>query len=183
MITVRDIEIPIERLDEAFEVDFERGSLIWRDRPDDHFLRVGVARMMNARFAGKVAGSRHPVLGYIVLPLTLGGRTAHTYAHRVIWAMKHRRWPAHTIDHIDRVRDHNSIGNLREATKAEQTLNAGARKNATGFPGVYVNYRKFSTGVSVGGRYHYLGSFDTPEEAHAAYLAAKGRLHSFRGAL
>ena len=177
---MKDIEVPIERLEEVFEADFERGVLTWRHRPDGHFPRKGVAQMMNARFAGRQAGSRHPELGYIVVAFTLDGKKISSYAHRVLWAMRHRRWPVSTVDHRDRIRDRNGIGNLREATKAEQTQNASPKKNKTGFPGVYVNYRKYSTGVTVGGRHYYLGSFDTPEAAHAAYLEAKTQHHPFR---
>ena len=176
---MRDAGVPIEWLDEAFVADFDTGILIWRERPREHFTRPGDAAMMNARFAGKVAGCRHPTLGYVVLNLTIGGRTVQSYAHRIIWAMRHRRWPASTVDHIDGVRDRNAISNLREATKAEQPQSAGPKRNATGFPGVTQQGKRFSTGVTAGGKYHHVGTFDTAAEAYTAYLAAKAKLHGF----
>jgi hypothetical protein len=36
---------------------------------------------------------------------------------------------------------------------------------------------RLSASVWVGGKRVYLGRFDTAEEAHAAYVAAKRRLH------
>ena len=57
-----------------------------------------------------------------------------------------------------------------------------ARGNSrTGLLGVTADLRsgRFAANIKAAGRRHYIGSFATPEEAHAAYVAAKRQLHEF----
>lgn len=62
------------------------------------------------------------------------------FSHRVAFALAHSRWPTNQIDHINRVRDDNRIGNLRESTQAENTLNSSRRSdNTSGVVGVSWN--------------------------------------------
>ena len=46
-------------------------------------------------------------------------------------------------------------------------------KNSTGYTGVTIRRGKYEAGITVNGRSMYLGTFNTAEEAHGAYLEAK----------
>lgn len=107
-------------------------------------------------------------------------------AHRVAWLYVHGKWPEHEIDHINGVRDDNRIANLRSATHAENAQNRGKRPdNSSGLQGVswHVWHKKWAANIRVHQKLRHLGYFDTPEAAHAAYLAAKAELHTFQPTL
>ena len=90
------------------------------------------------------------------------------------------------IDHINGVRCDNRFSNLREATAAENGQNqAVPRHNTSGFMGVHWNRRagNWQARIMIAGRNKYLGYFDTPEAAHAAYCAAKAKHHTFNPVL
>ena len=46
-------------------------------------------------------------------------------------------------------------------------------KNSTGLTGVTIRRGKYEAGITINGRSMYLGTFNTAEEAHVAYLEAK----------
>ena len=48
-----------------------------------------------------------------------------------------------------------------------------AAKNATGLTGVTIRRGKYEAGITINGRSMYLGTFNTAEEAHGAYLESK----------
>lgn len=79
------------------------------------------------------------------------------------------------IDHEDGDRMNCQRDNLRVATRSQ---NQGNRKlqsnNTTGFKGVskFKGRNKWFARITVNGKYNHLGSFDTPEDAHAAYCKA-----------
>lgn len=52
------------------------------------------------------------------------------------------------------------------------------RGNKSGFLGVSPNRSRWSASIMVLGRKLHLGTFDTPELAHAAYLEAKRAHHA-----
>jgi hypothetical protein len=92
-------------------------------------------------------------------------------AHRIVWAMTYGYWPGHQIDHINGVRNDNRLCNLREATVAQNQQNQRASpRNASGYPGVSWHKRigKWEAHITVDGRRHHLGLFDTAREAYAA---------------
>ena len=105
------------------------------------------------------------------------------WAHRLAWFYVHGRWPAEEIDHRFGVRADTRIKNLREASSQENKHNI--RKppahNTSGFLGVSLNSsgRKWRAGIRLNRKNKHLGVFDTKEQASAAYLAAKARLHPF----
>lgn len=105
-------------------------------------------------------------------------------SHRLAWAlMNNDVWPAGEIDHINGDPSDNRIANLRVANRSQNVANAKFRsKNTTGFRGVCLVRRKskpdgYQASVRKDGYAKYLGIFDTPEEAHAAYLKAARELH------
>jgi len=105
-------------------------------------------------------------------------------AHRIIMTMRgHVLGPRDDIDHINRIRNDNSVGNLRIVTPSQNILNRPFnRKTKTGIPGVTV----FPT---PGGKIRYrarivrnkknisLGLYDTVEAAANAYKAAADLLN------
>lgn len=96
-------------------------------------------------------------------------------AARLAWLWVHGRWPAHEIDHINRVRNDDRIANLREATRIEQEGNKGPpAHNNSGLRGVSWDKRdrRWRAGIRINGRKRNLGNFSTKEEASAAYGAA-----------
>lgn len=101
--------------------------------------------------------------------------------HRLAWFYVHSEWPE-VIDHINGDRADNRLANLREVTQAQNCQNIRAPKshNKVGFLGVSWDSErgKYTAGIKAGGKRKALGRFDTPEEAHSAYLAAKRALHS-----
>ena len=74
------------------------------------------------------------------------------------------------IDHIDRNKQNNNMNNLRIVTNQENNFN----KNAKGFTKSKNKYRAY---INLNNQQFYLGTFNTEEEAHKAYLQAKEKYH------
>lgn len=123
---------------------------------------------------GTVAG-RIDKKGYIYVGVDGSGY----FGHRVAWLLHTGQWPKQQIDHINGEKSDNRFSNLRDITATENVHNQhGARKrNVTGMRGVSRNHTKFQAEILANGVRLYLGSFDTPEEAHSVYLQAKQELH------
>ena len=84
------------------------------------------------------------------------------------------------VDHINGDGLDNRRANLRLATSAGNAHNRRINKNnLSGFKGVRWNKaaQKWQAQIALGGKDHYLGLFDAPEAAHAAYVEAATRLH------
>ncbi len=149
-MTVRPLP-SIDRLRELFSYNAETGEFV--------------------RIAGKKSeiGKRTGTLGYGYWLLCADG---HQYAaHRIAWFMHYGVEPDGPIDHINCVRDDNRICNLRLASIAQNNANKAANKNNThGFKGVTRVNKRWQAQIKNGYRNVYLGTFDTPEDAHAAYL-------------
>lgn len=154
-------------LHECFSYDPLTGSLTWKVRPLHHFPHAQAQSDWNKRFPGKEAGSSSG--GYI----RVGINNARYKAHRVIWVMLIGKWPKY-IDHKNLNGLDNRLTNLREATSSENRWNTNQRRVRDLPRGVYRNYRggRFAARVTLRGKEIHLGSFDTPEEAHAAWCAA-----------
>lgn len=100
-------------------------------------------------------------------------------AHILAWFYMTGEWPFKpTIDHIDTNPFNNRWDNLRCATVAENTQNAGARRsNASGILGAHWNRFRRCWVASIGRPSRYLGSFKTAQEAHEAYKKAALELY------
>jgi hypothetical protein len=102
------------------------------------------------------------------------------YAHRLAWLHTFGYMPA-AIDHIDGDSTNNRIDNLRPATQSQNLMNRkSAARNTSGFKGVCWDGRyvkKWKAQIQTNGENIYLGTFATPEEAHAAYVIAAKKLH------
>lgn len=105
-------------------------------------------------------------------------------AHRLAWVYMHGPIPSGMdIDHINRNRSDNKIENLRLCTRAQNCQNTAKPRsnNSTGFLGVSYQKqcKKFVAYIGVNGKRTTIGRYNTAEEASAAYLEAKRRLHPF----
>lgn len=97
-------------------------------------------------------------------------------SHIIVFYLSVGRWPVGVIDHIDGNTKNNNPSNLREITSAQNLQNT---KKAKGFSKTSSGKYKASIKNPSTGKYEYLGSFLSEEEAHAVYIEAKKRLHPF----
>lgn len=133
-------------------------------------------RKSHKRAVGQLAG-RVDTKGYY--RIRLFGREFKS--HRLAWLLTYGVWPTAEIDHSNGIPGDNRLENLREATASEngQNRSRAMRNNSTGFLGVSLHGTRYTAQIQVAGKQRKLGTFNTAEEAHAAYLAAKSALHPF----
>ena len=126
--------------------------------------------------AGKAAGSI-TANGYRVIKL---GRVQHR-ANRLAWFLTYGEWPTGEIDHINGDKADNRLSNLRVVDRAGNSQNrrAAHRDSLHGFLGATWNHQhqRWQAKIVANKVRHHLGYFNTAEAAHAAYMAAKSRLH------
>lgn len=143
----------------------ETGVLTWTGR---HSIRIP--------HAGATAGTIDR-LGYVLISIKYRRVRGHTLA----WVLMTGEYPTGEIDHINGDKGDNRWANLRDTDhdRNMQNLKAAKRNNPTGLLGVtsHSNGKHFTAQIQAGGRRRYLGCFGTPEEAHAAYMAAKKQYH------
>ena len=70
------------------------------------------------------------------------------------------------IDHINRDKLDNQVSNLRLVSTQENAFN----RNAKGYT---KRYNRYEAKLNISGKYIYLGTYETEELAHNAYLQAK----------
>lgn len=126
------------------------------------------------RKAGDVVG-RLDTKGYVRVRL-LGYEFK---AHRLAWLLTYKVWPENEIDHINGCPSDNRIVNLRDVSVAVngQNRTKAMKNNKTGLLGVSKYGDKYVAQIGVHGSYYRIGVFNTPEEAHAAYVTVKNCLH------
>lgn len=176
MPAMRDVDLPIRILREAFEADLASGRLIWRERPLSHFLARREWILTNGKLRGKPVGTLRK-RGDTQVRLRWRGELCRSFVHRIVFALAHDRWPAAGIDHINGVEAGDGIANLREADQA------GNNQNKRGWSGRLLGTTRHGRGwkasIVVDRKNLYLGTFNTQEEAHQAYLQAKKIHHTF----
>lgn len=140
------------------------------------FTRLVASGYRGCYKAGNEIGSPN-ALGYIETTL-LGKRVA---LHRLAWFYMTGEWPKGHIDHLDGNRGRNVWLNLRDVTRKvnQQNMRKATRASNTGMLGASLDRLtgKYVARIRHEGKYLNLGRFDTAEEAHAAYVEAKRRLH------
>lgn len=102
-------------------------------------------------------------------------------AHRLAWLYSNGAFPS-SIDHKNGVRSDNRIENLREASAKQnmQNMRSAHKTNKSGFLGVHAHaHGAWRAQIRIDGKKIYIGTYSTPELAHAAYLAAKKSSHPF----
>lgn len=156
-----------ERLREVLHYNPDTGVFTWLWRAD------GPAQW-NTRWVGKVAGARSKAAdGRVYLYIGIDGQRFK--AHRLAFLYMEGMWPADLIDHEDTDGINNAWRNLREADDAQNQANARRSKaNTSGFKGASFCKRsgRFQATITYGGRNKNLGSYDTAEAAHEAYMRA-----------
>ena len=98
----------------------------------------------------------------------------HYTTSRIIYKAFNLEWDItntknNEIDHIDINSLNNHISNLRIATSKEQNLNKDCVINARGY---HLKKDKYYAQIRNNRKATHLGTFDTAEEAHNAYLVA-----------
>lgn len=159
--------ITAEQLRNVLTYNKRTGIFRWKNRKN---IRPSV----NARLRGRIAGAPDAD-GYI--QITILGENHK--AHRLAWLYIHGEWPSCDLDHRNTKKHHNPIANLRLATTSQNGANRGLPENNTsGFKGVYFNkgVQKWHAQIKHHGVRHYLGIYNTPETAYAAYCDAAKEL-------
>lgn len=100
------------------------------------------------------------------------GRRRGLLVHRVLWLMKHGRYPSQTLDHANGIRTDNRMCNLREASYAQNNANRKAVRR--GLKGACLDKRtgRYVAQINIRGRNVFLGRHDTEQLAHEAYMEA-----------
>lgn len=98
-------------------------------------------------------------------------------AHRLAWLYVHGEWPPADVDHCNRVKSDNRIGNLRLATDQQNLMNVPKRiTNTSGYKGVSFRNKKLKrpwrATIRLNGEQVELGWFATAEEAADVYRQA-----------
>lgn len=155
--------ITAERLRELLHYDPETGIFTWI--PDSSTYRN--TRLVTAGF---IASS-----GYHIIKIS---ETAFK-AHRLAWMYAYGSLPVGVIDHINGIKSDNRIANLRDVTSTTNLENqkTAHSNNKLGLLGVTRFRKRYAAHIRINKILYFLGSFATPELAHAAYLAAKRERH------
>ncbi len=140
----------------------KNGREIIVDDEDFEYLSSKTWYFNGKGYASRYAGDRY------LLPI-----------HREIMGLE--RGDKRVVDHINGDPTDNRRSNLRICTVSQNLMNRGANSNSkSGFKGVspcHSNGRWRATINIAGSKQKHLGYFDTPEEAHAAYVEAAKQFH------
>jgi hypothetical protein len=174
MSDLRDIATLCKEIDcLTAQVNTLRGLLDYEPETGIFHWRVQPSRNVKA---GVIAGTLNHD-GYI--RIMVNGKKF--LAHRLAYLHFHGVWPEQQIDHLNGDKSDNRIANLRDVSPSinSQNQTRPRKSNASGFLGVSWNKdnKRWMSKIKVNGRSQHLGYFSSPEVAHAAYLAAKLRLH------
>ncbi len=159
-----------DRLRELLTYDPATGTFRWK------------VRRSRGALAGAVAGQLNAGYRYIRID-----QRAYA-AHRLAFLYMTSAWPGPQVDHINGAKDDNRWCNLRSAHAGlnNQNRRGPTSLSTSGYLGVCIDrtalrngHKPYLATIGVAGRSHRLGHYATPEEAHAAYLGAKRRLHEF----
>ena len=155
--------VPIELVREYLAYDPSTGAITWEKNRGQRGIK-GMA-------AGSISN------GYIAIGL---GGVRSIPAHRIAFALMHGRWPSLEIDHIDGNKTNNEWGNLREVTTEQnhQNLRNARSDNKVGTLGVSMRDGRYLAQIQVRGKKHWIGQFNSQQEASEAYIKAKRELHS-----
>lgn len=168
---------PIEFLRECFDYDPETGVIRWKHRPEHHFDKPHIAKAWNSRLAGQPALVGVDKDGYHRGELTFDGRRLRLRAHRVAFALLTGEEPE-IVDHKNHDTADNRGENLRAATFADNARNHRGFQHRALPKGVYKGRSRFEArAYDAQGRKTYLGAFDTPDEAYAAYCTFAKATH------
>lgn len=154
------MQITRERLLQVLNYDPESGIFTWK------------IRMSPSAPAGGRAGTIDSN-GYLKMKVDGVSDYGHRFAFMIM-----EGWMPDEVDHSNLNRGDNSWGNLRPATPGQQMSNRRTPKsNTSGFKGVMAAGDRWRARIKTGGKKISLGTYDTIEEAAAAYAAASAKHH------
>lgn len=166
------LELRYEEVARLFTYGRETGVLYWRIK-DRNTIRHNYV-------AGSNKGTND---GY----RRVGIKGKIYQEHRIIMMLCFGHIPENAkIDHINHVRDDNRLVNLRFVTQGENLKNQSvSSKNTSGVTGVYFSKarKKYIAQIKANRQVHYLGCYNTLEEAAAARAEAnlKFNFHNNHG--
>ncbi len=149
------------RLRELLDYDPATGVFVWKVNRNSYGgkIKIGVVAGLIDRYGHREIGiDRYRYM-----------------AHRLAWFYVHEVWPKHEVDHINMVRDDNRLSNLRVVPhRSYQRANQKVRKDShSGLKGAQkTKDGRWRSRITKHGVVQWLGVYDTPEEAHAAYCKA-----------
>jgi hypothetical protein len=155
--------LTVQRLREALRYEPDTGDFFW------------IAKTSKRTVVGTQAGHLQR-MGYVHITVD----KERYCAHRLAWLYVYGVWPEKFIDHINGIRSDNRIHNLRDVTGSvnQQNQRRCQKSSTIGTLGVSPHHGKFQARIRLNYKITYLGRFDTPELAHAAYLEAKRKHHA-----
>lgn len=152
--------ISYERLRELVDYDPETGILTRKIRTSN--------RVHPGEVVGTVTGN-----GYWLARID----THLAYNHQFIWLYAYGEWPKSPIDHVNGDITDNRLVNLRLATASQNQANKKRpAHNTSGYKGVWRKRKRWCAEIKKDGVKLRLGTFDSPAQAHAAYLEAAQKL-------
>ena len=165
-----------DELKNLLDYDHDTGIFTWKRRKD----KPGIGgKTWNTKFCGKKAGW---IASNGYRQIQIGGKISYL-SHRLAWLFCHGEWPKNEIDHINGIRDDNRICNLRQANRSEnqQNIKCAYFRNKTGLLGVHwcTHKKKYIAKIMDNGKAIHIGSFDSAELAHNAYLLVKRQIHAY----
>lgn len=157
--------VTIDRLKEVLSYDPDTGSFTWLMSLSNNAPKGSIAKNI-----------RH---GYMRVRID----NVLYMQHRLAWLYMTGSWPpaGMHIDHINGDRADNRWSNLRLATPRQNQQNRRNPEfsNKTGYMGVTLVGGRYRANITNDGKSIAIGSFDTLEEAHAAYLKKKREIHEY----
>ena len=160
------MELTQERLKEVLHYTPETGVFTWK-----------VQKPFTAK-RGSIAGHLSKN-GYVTISIDSHIRLAH----RLAWLYVYGEWPAFHIDHIDGNRSNNMIFNLRAdpLRQNQQNRRCPSRNNTSGYLGVCwsKSVKKWEAKITENGKRKVIGWYESPIDAHEAYLKTKREIHPF----
>lgn len=155
--------VTVDRLRELLRYDHESGYFIWLVA-NSRRVRVGA----RAGYSGRQGRISIGIDGVVYA------------AARMAWLYMTGELPSGEIDHINATPSDDRWINLRDVphTMNQQNRRCAQANNKTGLLGVCFdkNKGKFMAQIKAHSRRKFIGYFDTPNAAHAAYVEAK-RMH------
>lgn len=126
-------------LEECFTANFEKGELVWKSRPVNHFETDRACNTWNTKHAGTVAGSTSwRTKSYLFRRVTIN--RMYFPVHHVLWVMYSGDMfdtTSYVIDHKDNNPLNNAIDNLRVVTQQQNMWNTrGSEGDNSEFKGV-----------------------------------------------